>query len=147
MGVGSDREQIEALLYEYCYRCDLNDAEGVGACFTEDCLADYGPDARAPGAAVRRAQAERDLALFEATSHHLSNVTIAFEDDDRARARSAVIAWHRPRGGSPCWTLFAQYHDLVVRTEAGWRIAERRLVVVDAEPMPGGWRFNRLERR
>jgi 3-phenylpropionate/cinnamic acid dioxygenase small subunit len=144
----ADREQIAELLYEYCYACDRNDADGVAACFTADCVAEYGtgPEFPSVGAAARGEQAARDLALFEATSHLLSNISIQFEEADSARTRSVVQAWHRPRDGASGWTLHAQYHDLVVRTPAGWRIAERRLVVVDADPFPAGWGFHRLNR-
>jgi 3-phenylpropionate/cinnamic acid dioxygenase small subunit len=144
----ADREEIAELLFEYCYSCDRNDAEGVAACFTEDCVAEYGtgPEFPSVGAAARGEQAARDLALFEATSHLLSNVSIEFEGADRARTRSVVQAWHRPRDGGSGWMLHAQYHDVVTRTEAGWQIAERRLVVVDADPFPTGWDFHRLER-
>lgn len=141
----ADREAIRTLLFAYCRACDANDPDAVGACFTADCRADYGPDAREPGAAVRRAQAERDLALFEATSHLLGNVAIEFEGEDRARATSVVHAWHRPRRGEP-WTLYARYEDVVVRAAGGWLIAERRLLVAGTEPQQDGWRFNPLPR-
>jgi 3-phenylpropionate/cinnamic acid dioxygenase small subunit len=141
----ADREAIRDLLYTYCRACDLNDLDGIGACFTADCRADYGPDAREPGAAARRAQAERDLALFEATSHLLGNVSIDFEGDDLARTTSVVHAWHRPLRGEP-WSLYARYEDVVVRAAPGWLIEERRLLVAGTDPSQDGWRFNPLPR-
>jgi len=141
----ADREAIRDLLFAYCRACDANDPDAVGACFTVDCLADYGPDARTPGAAARREQAERDLALFEATSHLLGNVRIEFDGEDRARVESVVHAWHRPRQGEP-WSLHARYDDVLVRAPAGWLIAERRLLVAGVDPAQDGWRFNPLPR-
>lgn len=141
----ADREAIRELLFAYCRACDLNDPDAVGACFTDDCDADYGPDARQPGAAARRAQAEHDLALFEATSHLLGNVAIDFEGAHAARAESVVHAWHQPRVGEP-WSLHARYEDTVVRAPAGWLIAERRLLVAGTDPRQDGWRFNPLPR-
>ncbi len=140
-----DRERIRALLHSYCHACDANDPDAVAACFTADCRADYGPGARDPGAAARRAQAARDLALFQATSHNLGSVLIEFEAPDRARARSVVHAWHLPLDGDP-WTLYAEYRDLLVRTDAGWLIDERTLLVAGAHPEPPGFRFNPLPR-
>ncbi|MBS1678915.1 MAG: nuclear transport factor 2 family protein [Actinobacteria bacterium] len=140
-----DREAIRELLYAYCRACDINDPEAVAACFTADCRADYGPDAREPGAEARRAQAEEDLALFAATSHLLGNVAIEFEGADRARAVSVVHAWHRPRRGEP-WSLHARYEDVVVRAPGGWLIDERRLLVAGTEPRQDGRRFNPLPR-
>ena len=144
----ADRQEIGELLAEYCYRCDLNDPYGLAECFTEDCVADYGPGVGPPsrGRDTRRREAERDLALFEATSHHLSNVIVEFDSRDRARARSAVHAWHRPKAPGPDWNLRAQYHDELERTRDGWKIAARRLVVIDAEGFPEGWGFHRLTR-
>ncbi len=141
----ADREAIRELLFAYCRACDLNDPDGVAACFTADCRADYGPDAREPGAAARRAQAEHDLALFEATSHLLGNVAIEFEGDDKARAASVVHAWHQPREGEP-WSLHARYEDVLVRTGGGWLIDERRLLVAGTDPRQTNWRFNPLPR-
>ena len=66
---------------------------------------------------------------------------------DRARAKSTVYAWHRPADGGPQWRLWAQYHDVVVRTPAGWRIAERRLLVAGSENFPESWGWLGLGRR
>ncbi len=141
----ADREAIRDLLFAYCRACDANDPAAVGACFTADCRADYGADAREPGAAARRAQAERDLELFTATSHLLGNVAIEFVGEDRARVESVLHAWHRPRQGEP-WSLYARYDDVVVRAGDGWLIAERRLLVAGTDPRQDGWRFNPLPR-
>ncbi|MBN8866496.1 MAG: nuclear transport factor 2 family protein [Solirubrobacterales bacterium] len=148
LGRLADRQSIEDVLVEYCYRCDLNDPDGLAMLFTEDCEADYGPGVGPPsvGRAARRDEAARDLALFESTSHHLSNVIVEFEGENRARARSVIHAWHRTRAEGPDWNLRAQYHDALVRTADGWKIAARRLVVVDAENFPEEWGFHRLER-
>ncbi|HEY2055563.1 MAG TPA: nuclear transport factor 2 family protein [Solirubrobacterales bacterium] len=141
----ADREAIRELLFEYCRACDVNDPEAVAACFTEDCRADYGPDARTLGAEARRVQAEDDLGLFEATSHLLGNVSIEFDGPDRARAASVVHAWHRPRRGEP-WSLHARYEDVLVRAPEGWLIDERRLLVAGTQPRQEGWKFNPLPR-
>ncbi len=142
----ADREAIRELLFAYCRACDVNDPDAVAACFTADCRADYGPDARTPGAEARRIQAENDLALFEATSHLLGNVSIDFEGSDRARAASVVHAWHQPHRGEP-WSLHARYEDVLVRAPSGdWLIDERRLLVAGTQPKQEGWRFNPLPR-
>jgi uncharacterized protein (TIGR02246 family) len=136
-------DEIRDLLHEYCRAADRNDADALAACFTEDCVCDYGPGAQERGREARRASAARDLALFSATSHLLGNITIELESPDRARASSVVHAWHRPLGGGT-WILYAEYHDLVVRTRDGWRIAERRLEVAGADGFPPDWTFHPL---
>ncbi len=139
-------DEITELLHAYCRAADRNDADALAECFTEDCVCDYGPDAPPErGREARRAAAARDLALFAATSHLLGNITIERETPDRARVASVVHAWHRPLAGGS-WTLYAEYHDVVVRTDAGWRITERRLEVAGADGFPPDWRFHNLKR-
>jgi ketosteroid isomerase-like protein len=139
-------DEISALLHAYCRAADRNDADALAECFTADCLCDYGPDAPPErGREARRAAAARDLALFSATSHLLGNITIEHDTADRARVTSVVHAWHRPLDGGT-WILYAEYHDLVVRMDAGWLIAERRLVVAGADGFPPDWRFHPLPR-
>ena len=136
-----DRQEIADLLHAYCRYADLNDPGGIAACFTEDCVAEYGQGvgAREHGSEARHVAATRDLSLFTATSHHLSNITVTFDDIDRAHATSVLYAWHRPRDGSKDWALWAQYHDVVVRTTSGWKIAERLMVVAGADGFPATW--------
>jgi len=143
-----DRLGIADLMFEYCSCCDLNDPDGIARCFTEDCVTDYGPGEGQPtrGRSIRRSEAARDLALFDATSHLLSNVRISFENDDRAQVRSVVHAWHKPKDSDSSWNLHGQYHDVVARTKEGWRIAERKLLVVSAEGFPADWAFHRIDR-
>jgi ketosteroid isomerase-like protein len=142
----ADRMEIERLLYRYCRSADLNDPEGLAACFTEDCLAFYAPGPPSVGSAERRLQAEHDLPLFAATSHNLSGIIIDFETPNRARAQSALYAWHRPREGGQDLHLWARYHDVVVRAPAGWLIAERRLLLVGEQGFPEGWSWLTIER-
>jgi enoyl-CoA hydratase len=141
-----DESAIEQLLLEYCRCADANDPDGLARCFTEDCVARYGPGPPSIGAAARRDQAARDLALFSATSHHLSNIEIEHVDDQRARVQSAVYAWHRPHSSCSSWHLWARYHDVVIKTPAGWRIADRTLLKVGEEGFPPDWTWLELNR-
>jgi enoyl-CoA hydratase len=141
-----DETAIERLLFEYCRCADANDPDGLARCFTEDCVARYGPGPPSIGAAARREQAVRDLGLFSATSHHLSNIEIEHLDDGRARVESALYAWHRPLGGAGSWHLWARYQDVVIRTSRGWRIAERTLVMVGEEGFRSDWTWLEFDR-
>jgi hypothetical protein len=143
-----DRQAISEVLYEYCRQCDLFDPDGIARCFTIDCVADYGPGVGPPahGREVRRDAAERDLALFAATSHHLSNIVIEFDGPDQARTSSVLYAWHRPVAGGLDWQLWARYDDVVVRTEEGWLIKERTMRVAGADGFPSGWQWLPLGR-
>ncbi len=67
------------------------------------------------------------MADFSATHHHLSNISLRFEDDGSVRGVSYIYAWHRRSGDEPDQHLWGEYHDRFVRTPDGWRIAERTL--------------------
>ena len=122
----TDREAIADLIHAYCLHFDQNEPEAVAALFTADARVDYGPELEpilgaaqiAPRIAVGLSE------IFAATSHHVSNIRIEFEDADRASSVSYLYAWHRYRDGSPDGELWGRYHHRFERTEAGWRIAE-----------------------
>lgn len=121
-----DRWEITQVLNAYAFHFDRNEPELVAALFTEDGLIDYGPEMppiRGGDAVAPRISAGLNE-IFEATSHHISNVAIEFDGADSADAVAYVYAWHRYRDGSPDGHLWAQYHTHLRRTYDGWRIAE-----------------------
>ncbi len=123
-----DREAIIAAIHAYAYHFDRNEPEAVAALFTDDAVIDYGPEMSMQGKSVFAPAIARGLAeRFAATSHHVSNITVTFEGEDRARTVAYLYAWHRYRSGAPDGELWAQYHHDFVRTGEGWRIA--RLVL------------------
>jgi hypothetical protein len=72
--------------------------------------------------------------------HHLSSIAVTL-DGDRATATSYVMAPIAAAGEGPMDVLFtvgAVYHDKIVRTPEGWRIAERieeqRFILPGAHP-------------
>lgn len=120
---------IQHLLSEYCRCLDLMDLDKLAACFTADCVVEYGPGTlmRSEGAAMLRASLRR-MWRYRRTSHHLGNIQINFEGDGRASSTSYVLAWHEKDDGTQA-TLFGQYHDLHIMTPDGWRIAHRKLLM------------------
>jgi hypothetical protein len=63
-------------------------------------------------------------------TQHLVSPPVVDLEGDMARAVSQVHAVHvqvRTDGSRNTWTVGASYHDTLVRTPAGWRIAERRV--------------------
>ena len=148
-----DRDEITGLLNEYCRALDSMDLPRLCALFTDDCWVEYGPESwlQSRGAADLEASLAR-MWRWARTSHHLSNVQIDFSSDDVALSRSYVQAWHERPDRSTA-TIFGQYHDRLVRLPAGWRIAERRMVMngsdsgfavnihrFERNPPPTGWR-------
>ena len=138
-----DRQSIVDLVHAYCRNVDLVNAEAVAALFTDDCIVDYGPGLGEPthGSAVLAERLATGLPRFAATSHHVSNIQIEFDDSgDGATGCTYLYAWHRyPAAGQPDAHLWAQYHDRFVRTPDGWRIAERLLKVAGQEAFDVAW--------
>jgi hypothetical protein len=130
-----DRQAISDLIYAYCDHFDRNEPEQVAALFTADAAVDYGPESAtivgaeniAPTIAIGL---ER---TFAATSHHVSNVRIMFDDTDHARSESYLYAWHRYVDRSPDGELWGRYRHRFIRTVDGWRIAELVLVAAGSE--------------
>lgn len=119
-----DRQAITDLILAYCYQFDRNELAEVGALFSADATVDYGPEAATivGGAAIAPTIGlER---IFAATSYHVSNIRITFEDTDHANSVSYLYAWHRYVDGSPDGELWGRYHHRFVRTDDGWRISE-----------------------
>lgn len=126
-----DERQIEYVLIAYCRCLDTMDLDELAMLFTEDCVVSYGPEAALNSKG--RDAVRRDLARlwrWRRTAHHLSNIEIRFHDKDRARAMSAVMAWHERVGDDgevATATVFGRYTDEFVRTGGEWRIANRSM--------------------
>lgn len=143
-----DHQEITDLIHDYCTYLDLYEPALVAALFTEDCITDYGPSFG--GEVAGREKLERGwfhaLATWEATSHHVSNIRLEFEDDDNARGTTYLYAWHR-HGDSetPDLHVWARYNDRFVRTSEGWRFSERR--VTAAGQIGADYSFHSIGRR
>ena len=125
----ADRRAISDLIHGYCLHFDNNEPEAVAALFTEDANVDYGPetDTIVGSAAIATTIAVGLERIFAATSHHVSNIQITFDDRNHAHAVSYLYAWHRYVDGSPDGELWGRYRHRFVRTGAGWRFSELRL--------------------
>lgn len=118
-----DRQAITDLIHSYCERFDRNDPDGVAELFTPDAVIDYNPDTdNIAGTEVATTIAIGLRDLFAATSHHISNIMITFEDGNTARSLCYVDAWHRYHGDAPDGFLWGRYVHTYRRTDAGWRI-------------------------
>jgi hypothetical protein len=127
-----DRTEISDQLNRYCFFFDSNDVNGLRTLFTEDAEIDYGPEVPLlVGLDVIMASISKGLtSTFIATSHHLSNILIEFDDETHARTSSYVYAWHRYYAKSEIGYLWGQYSH-TLRKEAGtWKIATLQLRAV-----------------
>lgn len=120
-----DRLAITELVNAYCERFDRGDAEGVAALFTADATIDYNPDTPTTnGASLATSMRVGLETIFAATSHHVSNLSITFEDGNTARSLCYLDAWHRYHDGSPDGFLWGRYRHRFRRTDQGWRITD-----------------------
>lgn len=122
-----DRLAIEDLLIRYCTAIDNHDWELMDTVFVPDGIWDSTAVGGSAGTyRETRARQAEDVAPF-VMFHQLSNICVDIAGD-QAVAKSYVTAPIGTRGEGGTTVLFtvgAWYHDKLVRTEAGWRIAER----------------------
>ena len=57
--------------------------------------------------------------------HTISTISVAFDGDYRATARSAFVYWATPRRRRPCARM-GRYLDAFRRTEDGWKLRGAR---------------------
>jgi 3-phenylpropionate/cinnamic acid dioxygenase small subunit len=121
----ADRLEITDLLNRYATAQDTRDWALLASCFTDDAKLDYDTSGTFDRADFV-AHCEAGLAPMKATQHLVSNHVVTV-DGDRAQSTSYVVAQH-VLGDDVTFTLGGTYHDLLVRTPEGWRIAGRRFV-------------------
>ncbi|HUA55279.1 MAG TPA: nuclear transport factor 2 family protein [Candidatus Sulfotelmatobacter sp.] len=121
-----DKEAIRELFSAYCFRMDGFQFAELGALFTEDgeWIARY---ARARGPAEIAALMARNIPAEPKRKHFVMNSLIAL-DGDRATARTSYLVVLQAAGAGLVPSVAGTYEDVLVRTPAGWRFRERRLV-------------------
>ena len=123
----SDRFEIQDLLVRYSHCIDTRNWDGLDEVFTPDAFIDYTALGGAKGSlAETKAFLAKSMVLFKSFQHMISNLVVEL-DGDRAKVRSIC---HNPMvmdrdGKEHVFVCGLWYVDELVRTEAGWRIAER----------------------
>jgi 3-phenylpropionate/cinnamic acid dioxygenase small subunit len=124
----SDRIEIDDLLTRYATAVDTRDWTLYESCFTTDAVIDYTASGGIKGALadVRRWLSEV-MPVFAVTQHLVTNRSVAL-DGHTASSRSYFfnpLGLPDGRGGMTMYFDGGFYNDKLVRTEHGWRIAER----------------------
>ena len=121
-----DKESIRELLSDYSFRIDAFEFAELGALFTEDgeWIARY---ARARGPAEIAALMARNIPAEPRRKHFIMNSLIRL-DGDKATARTSYLVVLQAAGAGLVPSVAGTYEDQLVRTPAGWRFRERRLV-------------------
>lgn len=124
----SDRLEINDLLIDYCSAVDAKTFEEFDRIFTPDALIDYTAlGGIRGGVAEIKEYLGRVMPYFGATQHLIANSRVWLEGDT-ARARTMChnpMEIPLPDGGTQVAFYGLWYVDRLVRTAAGWRIAER----------------------
>lgn len=124
--LGTDREQIVALIHEYAFRLDRGDLDGVAALFEDAELRSTRSERVRRGAAEARTIFD-PVVLYDdgtpRTVHQLTNVTVEV-DGLTARARSYfTVLQVTGLGLHPI--LVGEYRDRFVLTDGRWNFSER----------------------
>ncbi len=117
------------LIMDYAWYRDHPDANAYAALFTEDAeLSILGETFKG-----RDAISQRLTASSGSTVHLMSTIRITKVDEDTATGRSYVTVYTAPPGAGPHtvsgYAAIGEYHDDFRKSEAGWFIAKRVLVL------------------
>lgn len=133
-----DRVAIEQLTIDYCWALDTGRWDDLHAVFTADAVADLGAGGqRGVEEIIERVSSA--LGPLDDSQHLVTNHQITIDDDgETANGRCYVHAQHIRRGdeGDRLFVVAGRYEDRYTRTAEGWRIVERRIVVMwrDGDP-------------
>jgi hypothetical protein len=120
-------EEIRGLIHDYAFHLDMNHPRELADLFVNDCEVVYGPGFGAEGKEAYLQTLDGIGEFFEATSHHVSNISVDFLSEDAATARSILYAWHRYTRDRPDGHVWGQYHDHFVRVAGRWLFKRREL--------------------
>jgi len=122
----SDHDLISDVLIRYATSIDTKDWSRFRTCFTDDVRADYGQIGTWSGVDELTASMEAMHAGMPRTNHMMSNFVIEVAGAEAVASsyvHVVLVLAERPMA----WIDgVGQYADDLVRTDAGWRIRERR---------------------
>jgi ketosteroid isomerase-like protein len=126
-GLG-DRQDIVDVCVRYALALDSRDWKMLATCFTEDAVANYEGRPPARGYSAIEQTCRSALDPLAASQHLLGNHLVTVGSDE-AEALCYFQAQHvrAGAGGVTQLIIAGRYEDRFVRTEQGWRIAERTL--------------------
>jgi len=139
-----DRHAIRSLIDAYAHCADRRDAGGQMALFTDDCrlLVFFDVRSTEPSQSYQGRAALAPvfdaLNAYEATTHFNGQSSISLRGD-QATGESYCLAHHVTRKSDKAELMVAsiRYLDEFIRTPAGWRFGERKLMVdwIDTRPL------------
>ncbi len=125
------RDAVTDLLFEYTYRIDAGDLDGVGALFADATYRTVGSDVVLRGAAEVTAAQRFVVRLHDGsprTHHDVGNVIVAVDPSGTtATSRSYfTVTFAPPRPGEgPRVILTGRYEDAFALVDRTWRFTDR----------------------
>jgi len=121
------------LIVKFAVLNDARDAAGLAELFADDGVMIRPDGSRLEGRAVIAA-AYADKPADRLTCHLVANVLVDVQSENEASGTSSVLLWSASAAdeagpfGRPAAArqVVGEFHDRFVKTESGWRIAERR---------------------
>jgi hypothetical protein len=138
----ADEWEITRIIYRYANRVDVNDVEGVVACFTDDCHVEYGGGASVlDGRAELRGFLEDALGLRGGnptpSSHFMTNVLVNVRDNEADVETTAMAVRNLEPGKITVRGL--RYIDVCMRVGgSSWLIRRREHIPVWEFTTDGG---------
>ncbi len=118
--VSTHERDVERLILSAGYVLDSHEYERMGEVFAEEI--DFANPGRLEAQGLAALIAAFQAIPDPARSHHTTNVVVRMIDEDEAEVRSKALTIRADGAVAP-----AEYTDLVRRTDAGWRVARRRI--------------------
>ena len=136
----ADRQAVQDVLIRYATSCDARDMAAYGSCFAEDAVISGFGSETVNGRQAWVDYVDKALKAFTATQHFVGNQVVQLKGD-AATMRTYVQATHflAERPGTTL-TLFAIYHDELVRNNGNWEITEHRLEPMGTQVLTGAGR-------
>lgn len=124
----SDRLEIQDLLTRYSYAIDERDWDTLDEVFTPDAIIDYSETGGAKGSV---AEIKRWLPVamerFPKYQHMVATTRLDIKED-KAHGRTILfnpMTYRAENGTEQVFFIGLWYRDVFIRTDKGWRIAER----------------------
>jgi len=126
-----DERDIVQIATRYCRALDTKNWALLDDVFLVDATADLSGPEPLVGIEAIRGRIRTALGHLDDSQHLVGNHEVAV-DGDSATHRCYLQAQHIRKAavGGPNYIVAGRYEDRLVRTDAGWRIAHRTLIVM-----------------
>lgn len=121
-----DREQIRAVMMDYCRGVDRRDYELIRSAYFADAFDDHGNFTGSREAVIEKVSRDPEGIAVDSSMHHVGNIRIELEDDT-AWVESSFVAYSTQLADNKEFVTMraGRYLDRFERREGRWGIARR----------------------